>query len=292
MSDRAASDREPMGALFRTDGEVLLPGPYTRGPWYDDALHGSAMLAVMARAAEQHPSDVPRQVVRLTVDMMRAAPMAPLRTEVEVVRSGKSIDVLDIALLAGDEVFVQARALRLRTADIVVATGPVVDSFPVPPAGTVSGSPFAMRRTPGEAPAFHDVLDIHVEPAGEGAPTAWFRLTVPIVEGEPSSGFAVAATLCDWTYAVPMLALRLRGEEPDRTDAEGTPQSINVDTTISTFRPMEGGWLGIRSRSGFGDLGAGLSSAELFDVLGPLGYSNQSILVRGASGAPVSIREA
>ena len=51
----------------------------TKGPWYEGTLHGSAMLAAIARGAEQHPTDVPRQVVRLTVDMMRAAPMSPLR---------------------------------------------------------------------------------------------------------------------------------------------------------------------------------------------------------------------
>lgn len=293
MSDRAAPEREQLGALFRADGGVLVPGPYTRGPWYDGALHGSAMLAVMARAAEQHPADVPRQVVRLTVDMMRAAPMAPLRTEVETVRSGKSIDVLDLALLSGDEVHVRARALRLRVADIVVPPATVAGSVPTPPSDATSGTPFEMLRGPGDPPAFHDTLDIHVDPTAEGAaPTAWFRLKVPVVEGEPTSGFVVAATLCDWTYAVPMLALRLRGEEPHRTDAEGAPQSINVDTTISAFRPMAGEWLGIRTRSGFGDLGAGLSAAELFDADGPLGFSNQSVLVRGASGAPVSIREA
>src|SRR5690606_30116211 len=78
MSDRSPHDPANVGALFTLDGDLIVPGPFTRGPWYDDALHGSAMLALMARAAEQHPTDVPRQVVRLTVDMMRAAPMAPL----------------------------------------------------------------------------------------------------------------------------------------------------------------------------------------------------------------------
>ncbi len=51
-------------ALFRRDGDLLVPGVLTRGPWYQGTLHGSAMLAAIARAAERHPSEVQRQVVR------------------------------------------------------------------------------------------------------------------------------------------------------------------------------------------------------------------------------------
>ena len=91
---------EPM---FRLDGGLLIPGVLAKGPWYEGTLHGSAMLAAIARGAEQHPTDVPRQVIRLTVDMMRAAPMAPLRVETTTARAGKNIDHVDIAMYADDD---------------------------------------------------------------------------------------------------------------------------------------------------------------------------------------------
>lgn len=293
--------RAALEPLFRRDGDLLIPGPFTRGPWYADALHGSAMLAAMAHAAEAHPSDVPRQVVRLTVDMVRAAPMAPLHTEVTTVRSGKSIDVLDLALMAEGEIHVHGRALRLRTADLAVAAEPEEGPVPTPPTEP-SGVPLFDGRSAEEPPAFHDTIDIVVDGADgargadarhAGLPTAWFRLKVPVIAGEPTSGFVAAATLCDWTYAVPMLAHRSRdgGAADHEAAAEGSPESINVDTTLGFLRPMDGEWLGIRVRSAYGDLGAGLSSGELFDQSGRLGFSTQSILVRGIRGAPVTIRE-
>jgi hypothetical protein len=99
-------------AIFEKDGDLLIPTVLAKGPWYANSLHGSSMMGLMARAAEQHPSDIPRLVSRLTVDMMRAAPMAPLRTETEIVRSGKNVEFLDVRLFAGAELFIRATAMR------------------------------------------------------------------------------------------------------------------------------------------------------------------------------------
>jgi acyl-coenzyme A thioesterase PaaI-like protein len=267
-------------ALFRRDGDLLVPGPLTTGPWYQGTLHGSAMLAAVGRAAEQHPSDVDRQVVRLTVDMMRAAPMAPLRVETASVRSGKSIDFVDIAMYAGDELYVRGTALRMRTADLAVEEDDDA-THPQPPARDhVAGSPFT--KAGPERPGFHHAIDVHVEDD-----VVWFRLTAPVVEGEPTSAFVTVAAIADWTYATPHLVRSARGDAPPAR----TVYAINADTTINTFRPMSGGWLGLRTTAHTGSLGAGTSSAHLYDEEGPLGSSAQSILVRGPSGAPLSVKE-
>lgn len=268
-------------ALFRRDGDLLVPGPLTTGPWYQGTLHGSAMLAAMGRAAERHPSEVDRQVVRLTVDMMRAAPMVPLRVETTTVRSGKSIDFLDVAMYADDELFVRGTALRMRTADIAVDEPEDAPAHPCPPARDhVGESPFT--KAGPDRPGFHHAIDVHVD-----GDVVWFRLTAPVVEGEATTGFVTVAAIADWTYATPHLIRSARGgAAPART-----VYAINTDTTINTFRPMSGGWLGVRTTAHTGPLGAGTSRAHLYDETGPLGSSAQSILVRGPSGAPLAVKE-
>ncbi|MBN1091204.1 thioesterase family protein [Blastococcus sp. TML/M2B] len=273
------------GALFRQDGDLLVPGPLTRGPWYHGTLHGSAMLAPIARAAERHPSEVERQVVRLTVDMMRAAPMAPLRVETTTVRSGKSIDFVDVAMYADDELCVRGSALRMRVADLVVDEPDDAPPPPPPPADGPAGvSPFAAR--PGsEEPAFHHAIDVHVDVDAE---VVWFRLAVPLVEGEENTGTVAVAAVADWTYAVPHL---LRGARGDDRRPGRAVHAINADTTINAFRPLSGGWVGLRTTAHTGSTGAGTSGAHLYDAAGPLGFSAQSVLVRGPSGAPLSVKE-
>jgi hypothetical protein len=228
---------------------------------------------------------VERQVVRLTVDMMRAAPMAPLRVETTAVRSGKSIDFVDIAMYADDELCVRGTALRMRVADLVVDEPEDAPPPPPPPSDApVAGSPFA-RRAGSDEPAFHHAIDVHVDVDTD---VVWFRLAVPVVEGETNTGAVTIAAIADWTYAVPHLLRTARGV-PQPT--ERAVHAINADTTINTFRPLSGGWVGLRTTAHTGSSGAGTSGAHLYDAAGPLGFSAQSVLVRGPSGAPLSVKE-
>lgn len=261
-----------------------MPTVLSKGPWYENTLHGSAMLAAIAHAAEQHHTDVPRQVVRLTVDMMRAAPMVPLRVETSTARSGKGIDIVDISMYADDVLYVRGTALRIRLVDLVVDD--VHDTTDVPTPPSTEQPVVASFDHPGaENPAFHHAIDTRLVPADD---TVWFRLAVPVVDDEPNTGFVTIATIADWTYSVPRL---LEAALSEALPAERTVYAINADTTVNTHRPLSGEWLGVRARMHIGSVGAGTSSAELFDVAGPVGFTTQSVLLRGPSGAPLSVKE-
>ena len=106
--------------VFRREGDLLLPGPLANGPWYPGTQHGSAMMLMAALAAERQPSDQPRQVVRLTVDMLKAAPMAAIRLNTTTRKQGYHMDALDISLTANGDECVRASALRLRVSDVPV----------------------------------------------------------------------------------------------------------------------------------------------------------------------------
>jgi hypothetical protein len=97
------------------------------------------------------------------------------------------------------------------------------------------------------------------------APT-WVRLTVPVLDGEPTSPAARMAFVADACSGV---------GEPTRGDLSG----INVDLTLNVIRPCEGEWLCVRGTSSTSDLGIGLSQATLSDERGVVGGVSLSRLV-------------
>ena len=61
--------------------------PSAAGPWDPYELqHGSPPAALVAWTAESISTAAPMQVARLTIDLMRPVPVAPLTFESEVVR--------------------------------------------------------------------------------------------------------------------------------------------------------------------------------------------------------------
>ena len=77
-----------MDAIFRVDGNDVVTSPYAAGPWDPSMQHGSPPAALVVWAAERIPTPVPMRVARVTVDLMRPVPVAPLTIESEVVREG------------------------------------------------------------------------------------------------------------------------------------------------------------------------------------------------------------
>lgn len=80
-----------MEAVFRVDGNRVLTSEHAAGPWHPGMQHGGAPSSLIVWAAERIPSPQPMQIVRVTVDLMRPVPVAPLTIETEVVREGRKI---------------------------------------------------------------------------------------------------------------------------------------------------------------------------------------------------------
>ena len=89
-----------MEAIFRVDGNDVVTSPYAAGPWDPSMQHGSPPAALVVWAAERIPTQVPMRVARVTVDLMRPVPVAPLTIESEVVREGRKIQLCAVRLLA------------------------------------------------------------------------------------------------------------------------------------------------------------------------------------------------
>src|SRR5918995_6959680 len=93
-------DLSLMDAIFRVDGNNVVTSPFAAGPWDPSMQHGSPPAALVVWAAERIPTAVAMRVARVTVDLMRPVPVAPLTIESEVLREGRKIQLCAVRLLA------------------------------------------------------------------------------------------------------------------------------------------------------------------------------------------------
>jgi len=232
------------------------------------------MLGLLARAVEQHPSEEPTHVVRLTVDLMRAAPLKPVQTIARSYRKTRNTEVIEASLVAEGEEYARATAMRFRVNPVPVSDEWRGDSreLQLPPAPEASSITMAQP----DREVFHQALEIRPLPGFE-LPVMWIRLRVPFVAGESTSPLIRAAVASDFTYSMPMLRKAMRDPQSFLDDSF---TSINADTNLNLHRPPEGEWVGLYCRVFYDDVGAGSAHSELYDESGVVGFVSQSLLVR------------
>src|SRR5581483_12073925 len=93
---RSPYDPRPVDEPFyEPDGERFAATEWTRGPWDADAQHAGPPAALIGRAIERLPSDEPLQVARITFEVLRPVPIAPLSVAAEVVRPGRRVELVE-----------------------------------------------------------------------------------------------------------------------------------------------------------------------------------------------------
>ena len=113
------------GPFFVETDAVFVPQPVSGGPWDPGLLHGGPVVGLLAHLVESVPSPTPVRICRHTVDMMRGVPMSPLRSEVEVLRAGRRIQVVRASLFDGDAEVARSTSLRMRVSQVVNPVDPV-----------------------------------------------------------------------------------------------------------------------------------------------------------------------
>ncbi|MBR1222034.1 thioesterase family protein [Bradyrhizobium sp. U87765 SZCCT0131] len=255
----------PRDAIFRVEGNQVWTSPLAGGPWDPRAQHGSPPAALVAWIAEAMPSPVPMHVARLTIDLMRPVPVAPLTFTSEVVKEGRKIQLCDIRLFAEGVEVVRASVLRIRTVANVVPEMAATPPLDVPPPdqcvediGDSQRNAFLATMT--MRPAFGRFIAL-------GRAAIWFRANLPLVEGQaltPLLRAVIASDFCN-------------GTSPSLDFAQWT--FINADLTINLARQPVGDWILVNAESYSGPDGAGLSIARLADGTGYFGRVIQSLVV-------------
>jgi acyl-coenzyme A thioesterase PaaI-like protein len=257
-------------ALYVPDGDRFVPTPLTTGPWDPGAQHGGAPAGLLTMALERVEAPGPMQVARLTFELMRPVPLAPLRVSTRVLRPGRKVQLAEASLLTGDGTeVVRATALRIRT-----------EAHPVPPEarpddpvpeGPERGHVLEFPSSRHEGPSFHAVAcDIRFVAGGfdrPGPATGWIHLTVPVVAGEETTPMMRLAAASDFGNGLSWSLPRDRW------------LFINPDLTIHVTRPPEDEWICLRSVTRPGDGGVGLAESAVYDRSGRIGRAVQSLLL-------------
>ena len=254
-----------MEAIFRVDGNEAVTSPYAAGPWDPGMQHGSPPAALVVFAAERIATPVPMRVARVTVDLMRPVPVAPLTIESEIVREGRKIQLCAVRLLAQGVVVVSATVLKIK-----------VQANELPPEADIEPvalpSPEQSRAEPVEFSSSPFVTGMSLRAArgqfGVPGPGAiWYRVDRPIVEGlavSQAMRAMAAADFCNGTSAV----LDFR---------QWT--FLNADLTVNFSREPAGDWILLDAESWIGPDGAGLAMARLADISGYFGRAIQSLVI-------------
>jgi hypothetical protein len=273
----------PDDAFFAPDGDVYVPSELTRGPWDPDAQHAGPPAALIGREIERLGGGVDGQVGRITYEILRAVPIAPLRVSAHVARPGRTVELVEARLSEADgEEVMRANAWRLRSARLEIPAGLTSEAGP----GLIGTSPSTLRpgfappspaeARPGSFPetghdvGYHTAMEYrfaHGDFAEAGPAVTWMRMRQPLVAGEPptplqrvlvaaDSGNGVSATL-DWSRYL----------------------FINVDLTVHLHRSPTGEWVCLDAITIPEPSGVGIADTALYDERGPIGRAVQTLLI-------------
>jgi len=252
-----------VSALFVPAGpDTWLPTDLARGPWDPTALHGGPSAALLARAIE--PLLAPLQPTRLTVELLRPVPVAPLHVTARSRRDGRKIRIAEASIEHDGVVVATAVALAIRTTRLTVAE----QSTERPP-GPEEGVEPDRSLDPYEG--FHNKGVEHRFVRGAfrvpGPATDWIRLRLPLVPDEVPSPLQRVAAAADFGNGISGL------------DLMNELLFINPDLTIHLSRLPVGEWVCLDARSRYEPEGIGIAVSDLFDEIGSIGRSIQSLLL-------------
>lgn len=247
-----------------------MPTELARGPWFPDALHGGPVAALIAREVQRCEPRGDLEVARISLELLRPVPIAPLEVASRLTRPGRRIQVVEVVVRSGETEVAQARAVRIRRLkadhfpDLV--RGPVAGrSLAGPEESVAMSSGFPSYR------AYHN-SGVEIRFAlgafdSIGPAAAWIRLRHPVVVGEDPSPLERVAAAADFGNGI-------SAEMPF-----GSGLFINPDLTFYMSRMPVGEWICLDARTYLGTPGLGLAESALSDERGLLGRALQSLLV-------------
>ena len=237
----------------------------TAGPWDPGAQHAGPPSALLARAIEAHEPVPGQHLARVTVDIFRPVPVAPLTVSTRTVRPGRRVTLVEAVASAGSEPVLSARGWRIATPARRAPVPDVDDPVPpVPPAVPSADWPGVHMDGYLTAMRWRFVTGGFTQP---GPAQVWMSPGVPLVAGEPTSPACLAMLVADSGNGV---------------SGWLDPREwlfVNVDLTVALYRQPRGEWLLLDAATALGPDGAAVVSSRLADTTGGCGRAVQTLLV-------------
>jgi acyl-CoA thioesterase len=252
---------EPMEPYFERKDDAVVARLHASSVWSDQMVGGRPLAALVAWGAERDHGEEGWQPARLTIDMFRPAPIAPLVVTSERVRDGGQVRACDVFVHHEDRLVSRGSALFIRQG--------------AEPPGSVWAPPAWDAPRPEDSPEEERAADQRVA-LGEvrylspiGAPNtrrAWLRETRDLVDGETSTPFVKLAGIADFAH-------------PLSNAADVGLGYINADVTLYIARLPESDWIGMESVAHVASEGVAIGGAALYDTAGPIGFAHVCAVV-------------
>ncbi|MCA9708566.1 MAG: thioesterase family protein [Myxococcales bacterium] len=248
-------------AFFLPDGDAFIATPHTRGPWSDQHQHGGPGAALLAAAFER--AVAPLQVARMTLELLRPIPIGRVTLELGELKPGARTRLHGASLRVDGQEVCRATCLAIRTKDLPLPRATAAAVAPPQAAAPVT-FPFFMHPV-----GYHTAMELRIAEGaiGEGRATAWLRMRMPLVLGQPTSPLCRVAIAADSGNGV---SARLDWRRW---------LFINPDLTIHVHRVPRGEWVGLEAITEVEPHGIGLAASVLHDEDGPLGRGLQSLYI-------------
>jgi hypothetical protein len=246
-------------ALFRADGELLVPQDIARSLWKADQMHGVATSGALARTVEKAVLAAGRDDLhpaRFTVDLFRAPSMGPCLLESVVVRQSTRLMLVDATLSQDGDLRARASGLFLKTSQSPAGTAWSPTDVPSPPPPEIAEVSDAPR-----VPFFHSPQvgwsQNFADHQNDGRKVTW-QSALPIVVGEEATPFQGLAGVADSTSMV------------CNWGTHGV-EYINSDVTLAISRSPISQEVGIAALSRSEHDGIAVGTGLVFDRAGVIG---------------------
>jgi Thioesterase-like superfamily len=270
LSDDLDSPSYPSSAYLALENGAYGSTGLTRGPWHPDHQHAGPPIALVARGIERAAAALDlTHIARLTANLLRPIPIAQLTLEVQTEYAGRNVAHFSARLNAGGKEVARLTAVAQREAELSIPRD--LPGHPLPRAPrSVEDSPAERFPFSTKMIGYQDLIESRVAEGVifRGPSAVWFRMRYPLVAGEEPSALQRVAVAADSGNGISAI-LDLRNYI-----------FVNSDLTINLLRKPEGEWVCIDARTLLGPNGGGLAEARIFDALGLVGRSTQSLAIR------------
>ena len=239
---------------------------HTRGPWSAEHQHAGPPAALLGGAMQQAVNG--RFIARLTFEILRPVPIAPLTVDVSVPRPGRRVALIEGTLSDDQGPVTLARGWAITTEEI-----------PLPPDARAAGDAPLAPEDSEQKPFFDLPWDVGYHTAVElrfihgairelGPAFAWIRSRLPLVDGRVTT---------------PLEHILIGADSGNGLSAQLSPLEwlfINTSLSLHLHREPVDDWVGFDARSHLEPHGVGLATTTIVDREGPIGRGLQPLLVR------------
>jgi hypothetical protein len=246
------------------------PTQHVSGAWNIQEQHIAPAMGLLAHLVEAHRDarrDDGLRIGRASYDILGKLAMDAFEVEIDIVRPGRTIELVEARLRQDGRVGLVLRAWLMAGCDTRALAGHAL--APMPALETLS--PWEMGQVwPG---GFVRSVELRRHADAPGAASYWVRTPLTLLADASVSSTARLLGLVDVANGS---AVRV------------APQRVafpNLDLGAHLFRAPVGDWMGFQTSVAFGPDGMGLTHSVLHDADGPLGMVSQCLTVRPGADA-------